>query len=285
MPVIHMSYDDGNIHIPFKTIRELFTLLKQHITIAKLVIDPAIVPFDILDLIYRDLHINDIVFDESDVLTNPDKYWIITHYKDINNINQSSNINLDTTIMSDLNQIIYIEKRTKTYMIQCFLSNTKSVCGTIEMQNITDKKIIEQYYKNAEMIVLEIPEIIYNVYHFKQQIALQLCIDQAQIMQIVDYESTDLYISHHLSFVTEIDGYNCNRIWYIQIDGFKSSKKEEIESILKKYTIDLIEILKQSDEYQDELHLANMYHEEAFDIDLTVKENRDKIDKLIDTIL
>ena len=39
MPVIHMPYDDGTIHIPFKTIQEMFTLLKQHITTAELVID------------------------------------------------------------------------------------------------------------------------------------------------------------------------------------------------------------------------------------------------------
>ena len=85
----------------------MFTLLNQPITTAELIIDR----------IYRDIHINDVVFDESDVLTNPDKYWVITHYKDIENINRSSHINLDTTILPDLNQIIYIEKRTKTYMI------------------------------------------------------------------------------------------------------------------------------------------------------------------------
>ena len=112
MPIIRMPNDDGNIHIPFKTIRELFTLLKSATNSI----------FDILDRIYRDIHINDVVFDESDVLTNPDKYWIITHYKDIENINQSSHINLDTTILPDPNQIIYIEKHTKTHMIQCFLS-------------------------------------------------------------------------------------------------------------------------------------------------------------------
>ena len=138
------------------------------------------------------------------------------------------------------------------------------------MQDTPDIKIIEQYYKNAEMIVLKIPEIIYNVYHFKQEIAKQLYIDKDQIKQIIDYKSTDLYILHPLSFVKEID-------------GFKSSKKEEIKSILKKYTTDLIETLKQSDAYQDKLHLAGMYHKEVFDIDLTVEEIRNKIDKLIDT--
>ena len=59
MPVIHMQYDDGTINIPFKTIRELFTLLKSATNSI----------FDILDRLYRDIHLSNVVFDESDVLT------------------------------------------------------------------------------------------------------------------------------------------------------------------------------------------------------------------------
>lgn len=261
MPFIYILY--GHVNIQFtirktggnetyggKTIREILTNLMQG---------------------SADYN-NEIV----DILTNPDTYWFIHCNK---TDETCSSIELDTPIDRMSYQNIYINKRTKKCMIQCFLSDIEY--RNLESQDTSDIAQVEQYYKNADMAVITIPEIICSIDQFNHEIAEQLHIDKSQILRVTDYECNNLYIKNMLTFVS--GGYNRGHIWYIQINGFKSSKKDGYKSVLEKYTSELIETLKESDEIKGEVEYGIQNQYEPFSIDLAVKQVRDKIDNLINT--
>jgi hypothetical protein len=315
MPVICIPYDDGTIPIPFKTVREMINLL-LHPIITDIDSEndnnvdsennndddndiPGLVTIsyvdDVLNSIYCDIHTNNMynLFDINDVLKNPENYWIINYYRDVHN-GVYSCIELDTQIrFLYRTHHIYIDKRTKTHMIQCFLSDIKYT--NLELQEFAEKRKVEQYYKTADMVVLTIPEIIFSVDYFKQEIAKKLNIDKTKIIGIIDHACDDLYISDNniLSFVPEFNGYNCNHIWYIQIDGFKSKKKEEHESINREYNLihskyislftKSINSLEQSEQIKALLNSDVLAQYKP--IDPIIKKISNDIDKLIDTLL